>query len=85
MKIACNEEMDMIRGNLNRMCVTHDVQELEKEREWALKSIDKIYNVKLEILMQENAEKLDKISAEDRAKIYDVIDTMLRHSTQIKP
>ena len=56
-----NEEMDMIRGNLNRMCVTHDVQELEKEREWALKSIDKIYNTKLEILMQENAEKLEQM------------------------
>ena len=31
------------------------------------------------------AEKLDKLSAEDRAKIYDVIDTMLKHSTQVKP
>ena len=30
------------------------------------------------------AEKLDKLSAEDRAKIYDVIDTMLKHSTQQK-
>lgn len=29
-------------------------------------------------------EKLEKLSAEDRAKIYDVIDTMLRHS-KIKP
>ena len=31
------------------------------------------------------AEKLDKLSVEDRAKIYDVIDTMLKHSTQVKP
>ena len=30
------------------------------------------------------AEKLDKLSAEDRAKIYDIIDTMLKHSTQQK-
>ena len=43
--------------------------------------IDTGYTVKDSLL----AEKLDKISAEDRAKIYDVIDTMLRHSTQIKP
>ena len=56
-----NDEMDMLRGNLNRMCVTDDVQELDKMREWALMRIDKIYNTKLEILMQENAEKLDKI------------------------
>lgn len=39
------------------------------------------YTVKDSLL----AEKLDKISAEDRAKIYDVIDTMLKHSTQVKP
>lgn len=31
------------------------------------------------------AEKLDKLSADDRAKIYDVIDAMLKHSTQVKP
>ncbi|MCD8357056.1 MAG: helix-turn-helix domain-containing protein [Clostridia bacterium] len=31
------------------------------------------------------AEKLDKLSREDRDKIYDVIDTMIKHSTQIKP
>ena len=39
------------------------------------------YTVKDSLL----AEKLDKLSAEDRAKIYDVIDTMLKHSTQVKP
>lgn len=43
--------------------------------------IDTGYAVKDSLL----AEKLDKISAEDRAKIYDVIETMLRHSTRIKP
>ena len=30
------------------------------------------------------AQKLDKLSREDRDKIYDVIDTMLKHSKQIK-
>lgn len=29
-------------------------------------------------------ERLDKISREDRAMIYEVIDTMLKHSKQIK-
>lgn len=43
--------------------------------------IDKGYIIKDSIL----AEKLDKLSAEDRSKIYDVIDAMLKHSTKIKP
>ena len=43
--------------------------------------IDTGYMVKDSLL----AQKLDKLSAEDRAKIYDVVDTMIRHSTQIKP
>ena len=43
--------------------------------------IDNGYTVKDSLL----AEKLDKLSAEDRARIYDVIDAMVKHSTQIKP
>ena len=43
--------------------------------------IDTGYEVKDSLL----AEKLSELSAEDRAKIYDVVDTMIRHSTQIKP
>lgn len=43
--------------------------------------IDNGYLVKDSLL----AEKLEKFSAEDRAKIYDVIDTMLKHSKQVKP
>lgn len=43
--------------------------------------IDNGYLVKESLL----SEKLDKLSADDRAKIYDVIDTMLKHSTQEKP
>lgn len=43
--------------------------------------IDTGYAVKNSLLN----EKLEKLSAEDRAKIYDVIDAMLRHSTQVKP
>ena len=43
--------------------------------------IDTGYEVKDSLL----AEKLSKLSAEDRAKIYDVVDTMIRHSTQVKP
>ena len=43
--------------------------------------VDTGYAVKDSLL----AEKLDKLSAKDRAKIYDVIDTMIKHSTQVKP
>ena len=31
------------------------------------------------------AQKLDKLPAEDRSQIYDVIDTMIKHSKQAKP
>lgn len=41
--------------------------------------IDNGYLVKDSLL----AEKLEKLSTEDRAKIYDVIDTMLKHSKQV--
>lgn len=56
-----DEEMDGLRGNLNRMCVTDDVQELDKMRKWALRRIERIYNARLENLMQENAKKLDNM------------------------
>lgn len=39
------------------------------------------YKVKNSLL----SEKLEKLSEEDRMKIYDVIDTMLKHSLQVKP
>ena len=39
------------------------------------------YTVKDSLL----AEKLDKLDPEDRRKIYDVIDTMVKISKQIKP
>ena len=31
------------------------------------------------------AEKLERLCPEDRARIYDVIDALLKHSTQIRP
>lgn len=45
--------------------------------------VDVLYNgytVKDSLL----AEKLDKLSPEDREKIYDVLDTMIKHSAQGK-
>lgn len=43
--------------------------------------VDAGYEVKNSIL----TEKLDKISSEDRAAVYDVVDAMLKHFVQIKP
>ncbi|MFR5495013.1 MAG: helix-turn-helix domain-containing protein [Ruminococcus bicirculans (ex Wegman et al. 2014)] len=43
--------------------------------------IDVGYTVKNSLL----AEKMEKLSAEDREQIYDVIDTLMRHSSQSKP
>lgn len=36
-------EIDMLRGNINRMCVTDDDVELESMQQWAKKRIDRIY------------------------------------------
>ena len=43
--------------------------------------LDNGYVVKDSLL----AQKLDKLSAEDRLRIYDVIDAMIKHSKQVKP
>ncbi len=43
--------------------------------------VDTGYTVKNSMLN----EKLSKLTAEDRAKIYEVIDTLVKHSTQIIP
>ena len=43
--------------------------------------LDNGYLVKDSLL----AQKLDQLSAEDRSQIYDVIDTMIKHSKQAKP
>lgn len=43
--------------------------------------LDTGYTVKDSIL----AEKLDKLSKDDRERIYDVIYTMTKHATKIKP
>ena len=36
-------EIDMLKGNINRMCVTDDDAELESMQQWAKKRIDRIY------------------------------------------
>lgn len=54
-------ELENLKIDFNRMCMTDDVQELDKLKDSTIKRIEQIFNLKLEQLMQENAEKLDKI------------------------
>lgn len=36
-------EIDMLQGNINRMCVTDDDAELASMQQWAKRRIDQIY------------------------------------------
>jgi len=46
------EEIDMLQGNINRMCVTREEKELERMRDWAKRRIDKIYDIRKEELQK---------------------------------
>lgn len=37
------QELDMLQGNINRMCVTSDEEELISMQQWAKRRIDNIY------------------------------------------
>jgi len=41
-------EVDYLQGNINRLCVTDDEQELIKTRDWAKRRIDKIFDYRQE-------------------------------------
>ena len=41
---VCNIE-DMLQGNINRMCVTHDMKELNDMRAWAEARIAEIFEM----------------------------------------
>ena len=43
-----NNEIDMLKGNINRMCVTDDISELSKMYQIAQKRIDKIHSMNLD-------------------------------------
>lgn len=38
-------ERDMLNGNINRMCVTDDIEELYKQADFAVRRIFKIENI----------------------------------------
>ncbi len=37
-------EIDMLRGNINRMCVADSIQEVFAQYEWARKRLEDIFN-----------------------------------------
>lgn len=46
-----NWETDMLEGNINRMCITNDIAELAKMKEFALMRINKIYDINVERIL----------------------------------
>ena len=42
-----NEE-DMLKGNINRMCICDDIKELEDMYNWATKRLFRIYRINLD-------------------------------------
>ena len=47
-------EEDMLKGNINRMCVTDDLKEMEAMRTWALSRVKRIYDI--------NSERFDEVA-----------------------
>lgn len=47
-------EEDMLKGNINRMCITDDLNELESMAEYAKKRIDKILQINYGRLTEED-------------------------------
>lgn len=50
MSINVNHEYDMLRGNVNRMCICDTQEELERRKEFAIKNIENIYLIRKEML-----------------------------------
>lgn len=48
---------DMLKGNINRMCVTDSIEELHAMRYWAEKRLTEIYEINHQRILEENFEK----------------------------
>lgn len=49
-------EFDMLKGNINRMCVTDDIKELYKQVDFAVRRIFKIENIAMSRFTDQNKE-----------------------------
>ena len=56
-------EIDMLKGNINRMCVTDDDAELVSMQQWAKKRIDRIYSYNNQRLRER-----ERLNAKDDCK-----------------
>lgn len=48
-------EMDMLQGNINRICVTSDISEIERMYEWAKIRLENIYMYRKSYLSAKHA------------------------------
>ena len=51
---------DMLKVNINKMCVTYDLKELEKSYNYALKRLNSMFEYKKYFLEMRNEKELDK-------------------------
>lgn len=51
------QETDLLQGNINRMCVTEDEEELKNMKDWAHKRIDKIFDYTYQKIVAKHAIK----------------------------
>lgn len=49
-------EFDMLKGNINRMCVTDDIKEFYKQADFAVRRIFKIENIAMSRFADQNKE-----------------------------
>ena len=56
LRIIYNEK-DMLEGNINRMCVTDDMDELLSMKNFAMKRIERIFQVNYERLTESEGDK----------------------------
>lgn len=47
LKAKIEFEYNSLKGNMNRMCVTHDIQEFQEMYSFAKKRIDNLFNYNL--------------------------------------
>lgn len=55
-----DNEVDMLKVNINKMCVTYDLKELEKSYNYALKRLNSMFEYKKYYLEMRNEKELDK-------------------------
>lgn len=55
----CYNEVDMLKGNINRMCTTESVEELERMKQFAINRINAIYDYKIAQIKKSNGNRVD--------------------------